>query len=289
MFTGFRQFCEVSFGWYGAMTPFLGGNRWEHLNYGGSEQFGLDQPMLYVPINVAASTGGGSKSPVGKLLAKLRRRASKFRVICHRDESIFSKYVCKPTTDTLDHKGKYVNIARFVPTGESHVTVAIYNQLVREVFSKHFGRRTTREEEIEFLRNTHIDGVPLFNEEGVGIEMPITIKEPAEIIFGVSNFIDGNPIVAIVGAECHGMDRVKKALGLSGPSGYKTHLTVGFADAIWDLPSPDKKVEAPENIGASARSGPGGILKKIHNTSYLRQNPDLPEGFIELGRVVLWD
>jgi hypothetical protein len=284
IFNGFRQFCEVKFGWHGAMVPFLGGNHWGHVNYGGSEQFGLGQPMLYVPVNVAASTGGGSKSPLGKLLAKLRREFSRFRVVCNRDETVYTKYTCKPTNNRHDLSDKTIHTAKFMPTGESHVTIAIYPQLVKEVFSKHFGRKTTREEEVQFLKTVKVSGVPLFDGE-IGMEMPVRIKEPTEIIFGVSTFVDGNPIVALIEAECQGMSDVKRALGIAELPGYKTHLTIGYAHALWDLPSPDKRISDPANKGGSARSGPGHIMKAIHNASYLQQNPK--HEYYELGRMII--
>lgn len=290
MFSGFKHFCEgFSYGYYGDMKAFLGGGQWGRLNYGGSEQYGLDQPMLYVPINVAASTGGQGKSSIGRLLDKLRRKYSRYRVICGRDESIFSKYACKLTTDKRDPEGRTVHIAKFMPTGESHVTVAIYPQLVKDVFSKHFNKKTTLTEEIEFLKNVKIGKEPLFKNGILGIEMPVTIPEPAEVIFGVSSFLEGNPIVALVVAECEKLTEVKEALGLSYFPGYKVHLTIGFAHALWDLPAPDKRIADPANLKASARSGPGHILKRIHNASFLKQQAELPEGFHEIGRTLIWD
>lgn len=290
MFNGFKHFCEgFSYGYFGGdMKAFLGGGRWEHLNYGGSKQYGLDQPMLYVPINVAASTSGETKSPVGRLLSKLRRKYSRHRVLCNRDESIFTKYSCQLTGDKYNPEGKTIHIAKFMPTGESHVTIAIYPQLVKEVFSKHFDRKTTLTEEIDFLKSVKIGNESLFKDGNLGIEMPVTIPEPAEVIFGVSSFMEGNPIVALVVAQCERLMEVKQTLGLSSYPGYKVHLTIGYAKATWDLPEPDKKIADPANIKASARSGPGHLLKQVHNASYLKQQQsDLPEGFHEIGRILI--
>lgn len=291
MLNGFKQYCEVAYGYYGIMTPFLGGGKWERLNYGGSNQFGLENPMLYVPVNIGSSSEGGNKSNVGKILSQLRRKVGKYRIHCYRDENVFTKYTCVPTSNTKDPQGRSIHISKFMPTGESHVTVAAYPQLVKEVFSKHFGRKTTRQEEIDFLKTVKIGMEPLFKTDIMGLKMPVSIPNPSEVIFGVSSFLDGNPLVALVAAECDRLKEVKEVLGLSIPNGYKIHLTIGYANAIWDLPNPDKRFNDPSNVGGSARSGPIHNLRKLHNKSYLNQNPDenLPEGLIEVGRMKLWD
>ncbi len=266
MFEGFKDYLnEVAYGYFADMVPFLGRNTWEHLNYGGSEQFGLHQPMLYVPIQTSNS---GSKSTIGKQLTRIRKQIKK-RIECFRDEASFSKFTCRQLKGKLDQRGRVAHITKFMPTGETHITVAPYPQLDGMVWSKHLGRGSHIQQQIDFLKTVRLrDGTPLFT-NGVGVPMPIEITEPPEILIGVAAFLENNPIVALVPVRCPMVNKVKDALELPTPTGYRVHLTIGFANAVWDKPNPHLPANHPENGGASARSGPARPMVARHNMSYL--------------------
>jgi len=250
----------VDWGFFGELTAYLGGNEAGRLNYGTAKQFGTDA-MLYVPIE----RGEGE---IGQILAAARRMLERTGVDCVPDQGAFGGWRCGPS--------KEPHHARFMHTGESHITVAYGNELDSLFFqSKAYPSKESigMDERLRMLEEAG-----LFDSSGRGYPMPVKAsKDGNALIYGLARLFTDVPIVVLLKAECPAVLEVRAALGLPPPkSGYVTHITVAYAfphhgDGIV---STNPKYDLPASAGAR------------HDRSYLRSQ-GLPEWFTPLGTLPL--
>jgi hypothetical protein len=213
-FKDYMLFCESSeWGYFGKITSYIGGDKSEHLSYGTAIGHGAD-PMLYIPVKKG-------ETELANVISSARRKIAKTGIECTPNPSSWSGWDC--------HKASTPHNADIMHTGEFHITIAQDKEL-----EKFFGEAKNIAEKLELLKKTKtMSGVPLFDQNGIGIKMPVVASTPIEIIYGVSKFFNNSPLVALLKIECPLMQEVRSALGLGPlPPNYKSHVTIGYAYGV---------------------------------------------------------
>jgi hypothetical protein len=215
-FKDFMRFHEdgmAEWGYFGKIISYIGGDKSECLNYGSGTGHAAD-PMLYVPIK-------RGETEMANIISSARRKIAKRGIECKPNPISWGGWDCKQAE--MPHN------ADIMHTGESHVTVAQDKEL--EAF---FKDAKNINEKLNLLKQVKTEkGTSLFDENGIGIKMPIVASTPAEIIYGVSKFFKNRPLVALLKIECPLMQEVRSALGLGPlPPNYKSHVTIGYAYGV---------------------------------------------------------
>src|SRR5690606_21966170 len=216
-----REVEDVEWGYFGDLKNHMGGGLSERLNYGSALEFG-PRPMLYVPIKRRESELAG-------VLGAARRAMARKGIRCVPDptDRISGGWRCGP--DPIGHK------ADLKHTGEQHLTVAYHSQL-QPIYQQKLNRPDiSLHDELQVLSNVHLkSGEPLFDGQGVGVEMPIKINPKTSIIYGIARLFKGQPLVVLLPVECPRAVEVRDALGLPPPlSCYRFNNTIGYAFGKW--------------------------------------------------------
>lgn len=273
---------NIPWGYMGPLTPILGGDKPERLNYGTSSTTFKRNAMLYVKIDPR-------EGAVGALAKRARKEIESWGLECLKsditapatsvsnqwddemtvDGGMFYKPInanwqCKRSNKDRKH---YTSVA---DTGEMHVTIGQYWEL-KPLFEQQFGKDFTIEHEVEYLNNKTLGGTPLFDHSGQGIEMPVKVTRPSKIVYGLAPSFEGQPIIALAFVECPTGSAVREAVGLNPvQEGYLWHITIATAFPVdsqlpdgRELKTTNKKV-VPRDQRDSFRGA-----KERHNTSYL--------------------
>jgi hypothetical protein len=231
---------EMEWGYFGELTPYLGQGVSERLNWGSAESLKAE-PFLYVPIR-------RGESAISNALTSIRNNLSKKGFECSKQSSAFNGYSCAVAKRFHKTDIKW--------TGESHLTIALWNDL-KGILGE--------QDPVEFFKSKTLrDGTPLFDENGVGVSMPIAVSSPPELVYGISKAFAGSPIVALLKVTCPTALEVRESLGLPPlKSGYTFHITVGYA---WGKLMGDKITTNPSEEGEFA-----GSASQKHNQTYLQK------------------
>ena len=307
---------NIPWGYMGPLTPIIGGDRPERLNYGSSGTTFSRSAMLYVKIDPK----GGA---FGALAKKARREMTRWGIECLPSDKttpatavstqwddrmtvdggmyyrpIDSNWQCKMSNNQRKH---YASVK---DTGEFHVTIGQYFQL-KPLFEAEYGSDFTVEQEIEFLSKKTLGGQPLF-QNNVGIEMPISIPTPSKIVYGLAPSFEGEPVIAITFVECPRGNDIRKAVGLPPvDEGYLWHITIATAfptdsqlpdgreiktTNLKELPKKDRSnfqtADKRHDQGYFKVSGATGVPMKQKQELSQKEN-FLPEGFVYLGQTIL--
>ena len=102
---------------------------------------------------------------------------------------------------------------------------------------------------VEILKSIKLSsGSPLFDQNGNGIKMPVSLGPRPFVIYGVAKYFAGKPLVALLSVVCPRIAEVRKALQLPAlPETYKTHITIGYAYGVdlGDIITTDRRKGKP--------------------------------------------
>ena len=240
-FMNFREFIwneAIMWSYMGKIEPIYGSGEAQTLNYGTASNF--PQPFLYIPLK--------SHEGWAAILNSIRKNLDRMAVHCEPDANAFGGYRCEKIKPMPGEKNVgYNNTADIMHTGESHVTVAIGSEIKTDP------------------RKILINGKPLFDEKGHGIECPV-FPEERKIILGPANSyttpIDSPPIAALLPVNCPMVGEIRKAMNLPVRDGYKTHITIGYI-----IPKKDKD----GSLTTIGKDKNFPTTKRIHNLTFQQQ------------------